>query len=217
MKKYDLHIHTHYSDCSINKPEDILRIAKKIGLNGIAITDHNSIKGAYEVKKLNKDKNFEVIIGEEIKTNYGEILALYIQEEIKKGDLFDVIDNIKTQDGIIVIAHPFRQVPWLKFKYPLRELQGKVDGIEVFNSRNIGFSNQKAENAIKGLKFARIGTSDAHIPSDIGNGYTLFNGNLRKAIKTQATDAKGTTSSALPSILAAAWNKRILSPLGLKK
>ena len=83
--KYDLHMHTHYSKCSNLKPEILLKIAKKRGLNGIAITDHNVVEGALKVKKLNKDKDFEVIVGEEISTDAGEVLAYYLNKEIKKG------------------------------------------------------------------------------------------------------------------------------------
>lgn len=217
MKKYDLHIHSVYSSCSINKPETILKRAKKAALNGIAITDHNSIKGALKTKELNKDKDFEVILGEEVKTNFGDILALYVREEIKKTNLFEVIDAIKSQDGLIIIAHPFRFVPWLRFKYPIKDLIGKIDGIETFNSRNIGFGNHLAEKNIRNLDLAKIGGSDAHLPIDIGKGCTLFEGDLRKAIENRKTAPEGTVVFGLLSAVISAINKRILNPLKVKK
>ena len=73
--RYDLHMHTYRSKCSNLRPDVILKLAKKKGLDGIAITDHHEIRGALEVKKLNKDKDFEVIVGEEISTNYGDVLV----------------------------------------------------------------------------------------------------------------------------------------------
>ena len=79
--KYDLHIHSKYSACSNSSLKDIIKKAKKTSLDGIAITDHNIIKGALEAKKLNKNKDFEVIVSSEIKTDNGEILAYYINEE----------------------------------------------------------------------------------------------------------------------------------------
>ncbi len=217
MKKYDLHIHTVYSPCSVNKPETILKIAKKEGLDGIAITDHNSIKGALKTKKLNKDKDFEVILGDEVKTDHGDILALYLQKEIKKRKLFEVIDEVKSQGGLMVIAHPFRCTPWLKFTYPLEKLVGKVEGVEVFNSRNVLFGNKKARKTVKNLDFAEIGSSDAHLPIDIGKGYTLFEGDLKKAIKNRTTKAEGTTLFGYVSAPISAINKRILTPLKVKK
>jgi hypothetical protein len=217
MKKYDLHIHTGYSPCSMNKPETILKVAKKVELDGIAITDHNTIKGAKVTKKLNKDKDFEVILGEEIKTNCGDVLALCINEEIKKGDLFEVIDKVKAQDGILIVAHPYREAPWLKFRYPLEKLVGKVDGVEVFNSRNIFYGNTLAKKIVKDLDFAKIGASDAHIALDVGKGYTLFKDDLRKDIKKRKTVPGGSVNLGLISGVISAVNKRILTPLKVKK
>ena len=73
MKKYDLHTHTKHSPCSNLKAEILLRIAKKKGLDGIAVTDHDTIKGGLDVFKLNKDRDFEVIVGSEIKTKKAEV------------------------------------------------------------------------------------------------------------------------------------------------
>ena len=83
MKKYDLHIHTKYSPCSNLDPNLILKIAKKLKLDGIAITDHNNMKGAIKTYKLNRNKDFEVIKATELKTNKSEIIALYLNKEIK--------------------------------------------------------------------------------------------------------------------------------------
>ena len=217
MNKYDLHIHTVYSPCSINKPVTILKLAKKNNLTGIAITDHQSIKGALRTKSLNKDKNLKVIVGEEIHTNFGDVLALDVQNQIKQIEFFEVLDEIKSQDAIMVIAHPFRMTPWLKFKYPLDKLQGKVPAVEIFNSRNIGLGNVKAKKITENLDFAKLGSSDAHIPLDIGKAYTTFEGDLRMAIRKRKTTAKGTTFFGLPSAILSAFNKRILSPIGVKK
>jgi hypothetical protein len=217
MKKYDLHIHTAYSSCSLNSPTTILKLAKKNKLDGIAITDHNIIKGALKTKKLNKNKDLDIIIGEEISTNCGDLIALYVQEEIKKKNLFEVIDIAKQQDAILIIPHPFRAVPKMKFKYPLEKLQGKVDAIETFNSRNFFFSNNKAKKAVENLKFAKVGSSDAHIPFDIGKAYTTFQGDLRKAIKSMKTKPIGTTINMPLSAITSSFSRRVLTPLGIKK
>lgn len=217
MKKYDLHIHSMYSKCSINRPKDILKVAKKRKLDGVAITDHNCIKGARQVKKFNKDKDFEVIIGEEIRTDKGEVIGLYLEEQIKGGSLFEVLDKIRENGGISIIAHPFRLAPWMQFKYPVDRLKGKVDGLEVFNSRNSRRSNKKAEDAAKKYNFAKTGSSDAHLPFDIGRGFTLFDGDLKKAIKQRKTKFGGTTRYGLVSAGISAINKRILTPLKVKK
>ena len=217
MKRYDFHSHTYYSPCGSISPGLVLRLAKKRKLNGIAVTDHHTIKGALEVRKLNKDKNFEVIIGEEITTEYGDILGLYLKKEVKSRKLFNVIKEIKKQKGIIIVPHPFRIVPWLKFKYPLGKLKGKIDAIETFNSRNLVYSNNASKRTARKYNFPEVGSSDAHIPLDVGRGYTLFEGDLRKALKERKTTAKGSTLFGLFSGGMAFLNKRILSPLGIKK
>lgn len=196
INRYDLHMHTNFSSDSINRPEKIVEIAKKAGLNGVAITDHHTIRGALTAKKLNRDKNFEVIIGEEIKTNYGDVIALYIKEEINEIDFWEVIDHIKKQGGLIIIPHPFRL--WPKFGYPLEKLRGKIDGIEVFNSRD-PLSNAVAAEKTKRLTMAEIGSSDGHLPLDIGKGYTVFEGDLRSAIKKRRTISGGTIKFGLIS------------------
>lgn len=203
-------MHTFYSKCSNLKPDVILKAAKKTGLNGIAITDHNTIKGALAVSKLNKDKNFEVIIGNEIKTNYGDILAYYLQKDIKSRDLFEVLDEIKKQGAISSVAHPFR-FPYLGFKYPIDKLKGKVDAVECFNSRNLLWSNKLALNAAERLNIAKTGGSDAHFKFGIGRAYTIFEGSLRNAIRKNKTKAEGSALYGPLGGFLSFFRKRVLS------
>ena len=74
------------------KPEILLKTAKKRGLNGIAVTDHYTLEGALKVKKLNKDKDFDVIVGDEISTADGDVLAYYLHKPIKSTDFFPLIN-----------------------------------------------------------------------------------------------------------------------------
>ena len=192
--KYDLHIHTHYSRCSNLKPKTILEIAKKKNLDGIAITDHHDIKGALEVKKLNKDKGFEVIVGEEISTNKGDVLLYYLKEKVFETDFYKVVDQAKKQNALIIIPHPFRTtlVHDHKFKLPLKDVKKEVDAIECFNARMMfPWDNKKANEAATKLNMAKTAGSDAHFSFEICTGYTFFNGDLRKAIKDKKTTPAG--------------------------
>ncbi|MCH8003271.1 MAG: PHP domain-containing protein [Nanoarchaeota archaeon] len=215
--KYDLHNHTYYSSCSNLKPEILLKLIKKKGMKGIAVTDHNTIKGALKVKKLNKDKDFEVIIGEEVDTNYGDVLTYYLKKEIKTHDFFSVVDEVKKQNGLIVIPHPFRLSinPKHKFKYPIKKLKNKIDAIECFNSRMLPGNNEKAQELAKKLKIPGIGGSDAHFRFDIGRAYTIFddNLNLRKAIKQNKTSYEGTIIYGSLSGLSSFLRKRIYNKI----
>jgi len=145
-----------------------------------------------EVKKLNKGKDFEVIVGEEIKTDKGDLLAYYLNSEIKSKNLLEAIDDIKKQDALIAIPHPFRTVPWLRFRYDLGRISKKIDAIETFNSRMLfPWENKRADNEASRLNLAKLGSSDAHFQFDIGRAYTTFEGDLRTAIKKRKTKAEG--------------------------
>jgi len=190
--RYDLHIHTKYSKCSSLKPKDIIRIAKKRGLNGIAVCDHNTIKGALEVSRLNKDNAFEVIIGEEITTDKGEILGLYIKKEIKPGDFFRVISDIRKQNGIAIVAHPYVSIGLARKKADVNAVIKKVDAIEGINARSLfKFENKKAQAKAKKENISVTAGSDSHFKFEIGRAYTEFDGNLRDAIKNKKTRIYG--------------------------
>jgi len=106
MIKIDLHVHSKYSFDSRLEPKTIIEIAKKRNLDGIAITDHDSLKGSIEAKEIAKD--LLIIEGSEINTISGEILAYGIQEEIKpKLPIEETIDQIHEQGGIAVTPHPY--------------------------------------------------------------------------------------------------------------
>ena len=104
--KYDLHTHTKYSSDGILEPEKIVEIARRKGLSGIAITDHNTIKGSLKAKKYETD-DFQVICGSEISTERGEVIGLFLSDEIQSESFLDVVDEIKEQDGVVVLPHPF--------------------------------------------------------------------------------------------------------------
>ncbi|MDO8728043.1 MAG: PHP-associated domain-containing protein [Candidatus Methanoperedens sp.] len=195
----DVHTHTMYSGFSrysfltypdsVTTPKKSVRVAEKKGLDLLCITDHNSIKGAIEAKKYNSDL---VVIGEEIYSKNGEIIGLFLNEEIKPGlSAEETIELIHEQDGIAFAPHPFSVYCSCLGK----KLHGlKLDGIEVFNSlHRDGYSNAIALENSNG--YARLGGSDAHSSSMIGNGYTTFKGNsqeeFRKAIKNRQTSYGG--------------------------
>lgn len=187
-------MHTHYSKCSNLNPKTILKLAKKCKLDGIAITDHHEIKGALEVKKLNKDKNFEVIVGEEISTNYGDVLAYYLNKKIDVIDFYEVVDEARKQDALVIIPHPFRTtlVHNHKFQLQIEKIKNKIDAIECFNARTLPGDNKKANEAAHKLKIAKTAGSDAHFWFEIGTAYTLFEKNLRTAIRRKETRVDGT-------------------------
>jgi hypothetical protein len=213
MLKYDLHTHTNCSKCSNMGPEVLLKTAKKKGLDGIAVTDHGSVEGALKVRKLNKDKNFEIIVGTEISTTSGDVLAYYLKKPIKSIDFFGLVDEVKKQNGLIVIPHPFRTStnPYHKFKLPFEKIKNKIDAIECFNARMLFPENNKKANEVADkLGLAKTAGSDAHFKFEVGTAYTIFEGNLRTAIKKRKTKIYGTTMLGSYGGLLSFLRKRIL-------
>ncbi|MFZ3148256.1 MAG: PHP-associated domain-containing protein [Methanothrix sp.] len=164
---FELHIHSKFSVDSLISPEGILKTAKIRGLNGVAVTDHNTIKGGLEAQRINNNGKFMVIVGAEINTDVGDVIGLFLNEEIKSRMFLEVIDEIRSQDGVVVLPHPFRGHKLSD------ELISAVDAIESFNSRTGIWENQRAEKLVKKCKKISVAGSDAHFLSEIGLGSTL--------------------------------------------
>ena len=197
--KIDLHCHSYYSYDGVCPPRKMLKTALKKGLDGIAITDHDTDKGWDEAIKAAKELNIFVILGEEIKTREGDILGLFLKQETKgKGeDSIKVIKKIKAQGGIAVIPHPFHFCE--SFKADLRKYVDLIDGIEVFNARlPFSFADKKALEFAKKYNIAMTGGSDAHYHSGIGDAYTFAKANnleeFKAAILRKETKAEGKKS-----------------------
>jgi len=187
--KYDLHTHSKYSYDSFLDPEKIIKIAKKNSLNGIAITDHNTIKGGLIALRENKDKDFHLIVGAEIKTDFGDILGLFLNEEIKSRNFYEVIDEIKSQDGLSSLPHPYRQ-----YKFP-EKIIDEIDVIEAFNARTKKIQNDKAYQLAKKFKKPITAGSDAHLGFEIGRGMTIVKENIRESLKNGKTEINGKESN----------------------
>lgn len=179
----DLHVHSKYSSDGILDPEKIVKIGIKRGLHGIAITDHDSIIGALKAKRYETD-DFKVIIGSEISTTQGEIIGLFIKEKIKESAPIEVMDEIRAQDGMVIIPHPFDIMRKGTFQ-PKKEHTKKIHKIEVFNSRCVNREyNQKALDFAKKYSLGFTAGSDAHFASEIGKaGIIIKNLNIRQALQ----------------------------------
>ena len=208
--KYDLHIHTYHSVCSILRPRIILKIAKKTRLDGMVVVDHNTCKGGIQLNKLNKDKDLEVIPGIEVSTDRGHVLGLYVNKEIKSREFFTVSDEIKKQGGIVILAHPFRIFPHLRSKVKGIDLRKCLDAVECYNGRTSYFSNRSAIKLADKFNLAKTGGSDAHFAFEIGRSFTLFDGDLRDAIRKRKTRAAGSNVTGLAGSTLSFFKKHIL-------
>ena len=166
--KIDFHIHTRYSYDSLMKPEKILRLAKKRGLDGIVICDHNTVKGGLEAQKINKDEKFSVIVGAEISTDAGDVTGLFLHKEIKSRNFNDVVKEIRAQNGKVLLNHPYKGHDLSKIDL------SKVDFIEGYNSRLSPEDNEKAIKLAEENNIPILAGSDAHLYNEIGNCYSII-------------------------------------------
>lgn len=154
----------------------IIKRCMKKGINCVAIADHGTITGALELKAK---APFQVIIAEEVLTPQGEIMGLFLTEEIPSPvPVEEAIDRIKAQNGLVCLPHPFDRLRGIKGANhrdngKLAKLAADVDIIEVFNSRALplGDPNHKAKIFAEERGLLCSAGSDAHVPSEIGRAY----------------------------------------------
>ncbi|MEM4704567.1 MAG: CehA/McbA family metallohydrolase [Candidatus Bathyarchaeia archaeon] len=197
--KLDLHVHTHYSYDSLITPEELVAYAKKKGLDGVAITDHERLDSA---QKIAKQTDFFIIPGMEIASKHGHIVALNLKEPVPKGlTAEETVSKIHEAGGIAVACHPITF-----FKGSLgRHADAKFDAIEVINSTAFPFhySVKKARQLALRLNTPQVGGTDAHYAPQIGYAYTLVEADLQvdsviKAIQQRLSQPFG---SAIPLTL----------------
>ena len=177
--KVDLHIHTRYSPDSNASLERIIDQCHELGIDCVAITDHNTIDGALEMKWM---APFPVIIGEEIMSSDGEIIGYFLRETIQGGiSPEEVIARIKDQGGLVCLPHPFDGFGRHPLKASNRKaLLSQIDIIEVFNARSLSLKySERARAFARRNGLLSSAGSDAHAPREVGKAYVempAFNG-----------------------------------------
>jgi predicted metal-dependent phosphoesterase TrpH len=159
--------------------EQIIARCLEVGINCLGIADHNTIAGA---KKMKEIAPFSIIVGEEILTLDGEVIGFFLSQEIpSKLSIKETVAQIKAQDGLVCIPHPYDRLRMSVFRDQVfDDIMNDVDIIEAFNARSLsaGSSTRARQLAQKYGKPASAG-SDAHTLPEIGNAYVEmpdFNG-----------------------------------------
>jgi predicted metal-dependent phosphoesterase TrpH len=182
--KLDLHVHTTaYSACSVMSPDEAMAAAKKAGLDGICITEHNKIWKAEDAAALSARHGLPVFRGLEITTTGGDILVFGIEEE--PAQLWTparLKQKVDREGGVAIAAHPFRG--FLVFGFSVLQMEfedalenpifGHVHGVEVCNSLVTNEENDLARRVAEELGLVMVGGSDAHTPTAVGSCITHF-------------------------------------------
>lgn len=159
----EIHIHTRYSNDSLMTPKTILKIAKRKGIEALAITDHDTIMGALATKRIAEDFGIEIIVGAEIKTDLGDIIGIHLNDEIHTRNWRDVIQEIKMQGGFSILPHPY------KTHKNVNLLAEHVDMIEIWNARCSRIENKMARVLQKKYRKKPTIGSDAHTYFEVGS------------------------------------------------
>jgi predicted metal-dependent phosphoesterase TrpH len=192
--KADIHIHTNHSD-GMAGVRAVLQHVAETDLRVIAITDHDTLVGAYEAREIMAERRypFELVLGEEVSTSAGHVLALFIDQPITPGMSVEAtIAAIHACGGLAIAAHPYGKFVNSVGRKLERYARGpephwRFDGVEAFNaSLWNAHDNAAAAAAAASLGLPACGGSDSHSLATIGLGYTLFPGrtaaDLRAAI-----------------------------------
>ncbi|NYB26929.1 MAG: PHP domain-containing protein [Methanobacteriaceae archaeon] len=174
---YDLHVHSKYSIDGYTEPKVIVKTAHKRGLSGVAVTDHNTIQGGLKAKEYETD-DLKVIVGSEIETDRGEVIGLFLSEEVKSNTFPEVVQEIKDQNGLVIIPHPFDNIRGNGIK-PTSEDIPFVDCVEVYNSRCLlERYNHRASEFAQSSKLNISAGSDAHFAREIGRAGIIVNSEI---------------------------------------
>lgn len=169
--RVEFHCHTNYSKDSLTRPAELVRVARAQGLGRLIVTDHNETRGAFEAQQIAPEL---VIVGEEIMTTRGEILAAFVSETVPPGlSPTETIARLRAQGAFISVSHPFDTTRSGGWKLPdLREIAPLVDAIEVFNARCFPTSfNQQAAQFAQAHNLPGTAGTDAHAARELGKTF----------------------------------------------
>ena len=175
MARIDLHVHTHYSPDALTRPSQVVERAERAGLTHVAITDHGTTRGAKAVREAAREAGSDlvVIVGEEIHVRGGELIGLFLQEDLARGlPANETIEAIRAQAGIAIAPHPFDRFR-RGLGTRLSALAPALDAVEGWNGRMLGSGrNRRAVDWAAGHGLPVTLGSDTHVASDLGRSWS---------------------------------------------
>jgi len=184
----DLHVHTEaFSTDSILDPEEAIKEAKRIGLDGVCFTEHNKVWEIEEIRRLSRKWEFLVINGIEVDTVEGHVLVFGLHRDFEKIIRVHELREIVNQaDGVMIAAHPFKGFRAFGFsdlslspeQASQRPIFQSVDALEGFSGKTAEKENLLAQEVARGLGMKMTGGSDAHSLEAIGKCVTIFESDI---------------------------------------
>ena len=197
--RLDLHIHSRHSVDSRLSFEQIIERITYQGLQGFALTDHNTTEGLAELGRLRTAyPRFWFIPGVEVSTREGHLLAYGVTESPPPGrPLAETLERVAALGGVAVLAHPFR---WVHGVGRRLAAESRVDGLEGRNGKNSELANSRADLLAVRRSIASTGGSDAHEPDRVGRTFTEFPGEVASVDDLLEQIRKGKTTAAGESL-----------------
>ena len=204
--KADMHLHTLYSDGTADVQALLDHVERNTDLDVVAVTDHERIDGALRAREIHAagDYTFELVVGEEITTRRGHLLALFIEERVPAlRPIGETLERIRDQGGLAIAAHPMAPLTPSLGRRTLLELhrardqRHRLDAIELMNPSAAGRSRQLARHHLNEsvLHLPGVGNSDAHVLEHVGSAWTWFDGwtaeDYLRAVREHAVEADG--------------------------
>jgi len=170
----ELHTHSSLSHDGRDPVELLLEQARAVGLDALAVTDHDELEASLRAAELAPDYGLVGIPGMEVTCEAGHVLALGIAEAIPPGLSFaETLDRIREQGGLAVVPHPFQESRHGVLDEISKAELATADAIEVYNSRLLtGRSNRQAERFARRRGLPMTAGSDAHIAEMVGQAVT---------------------------------------------
>jgi predicted metal-dependent phosphoesterase TrpH len=162
-----MHVHTWHSFDCLLPPAAYLAYASRARLDFVCVTDHNTLAGALEVARRNRDPRLEVVIGAEYATDRGDLIGLFLREEVRSRDFAEAAAEIHAQGGLVLLPHPYRG----RLTDPSR--YGVVDLVEAFNARSSDASNAAATGDAERLAKPVSAGADIHTAWELVRDGTL--------------------------------------------
>ncbi len=196
MLSVELHTHSALSHDGRDPVDLLLQQAAAVGLDALAVTDHDEIDASVEAAELAAEYGLVGIVGMEVTSAAGHVLAFGIDELVPSGLPFDeTLDRIREAGGIAVVPHPFQKTRHGVAAHVSRDQLASADAIEVYNSRLFtGRANRQAEKFAIRQNLPMTAGSDAHISEMVGQAVTEVGADERSADAILSAVADGRTS-----------------------
>ncbi len=168
MKRRGLvHVHTWHSFDCLLPPATYLAYARRARLDFLCVSDHNTLDGARELARHNRDDRLEVVIGAEYATDRADVIGLFLTDEVRSRRFDEVVGEIHQQGGLALLPHPYRHTTVDQSLYPA------VDLIEVFNARSNAAENASALSDATRLGKPQLAGADIHTTWELLRNGTL--------------------------------------------